>query len=240
MRYITDILSEIDTWCHPGEPIDINYGILYNWYAATDARNICSVGWHLPSNTEFLTLMLYLDPIGLGNNNTAGGQLKEIGLTYWNTPNTNATNLALFNGRGTGFRNGVTGIYFNFKNTGPLWTSTQYSPNYADDVFFVYNSGIFWITYGVTTVNSIESAGFSIRPIKDSTILSHGEEGTYIDPSGYIYRTICIGSQEWVADNIITRHYRNGNAIPEVTDNVTWAALITGAMCYYNNDSSFI
>ena len=31
-------------------------------------------------------------------------------------------------------------------------------------------------------------------------------------------------------------HYRNGDAIPQVTDPTAWANLTTGAWCYYNND----
>jgi hypothetical protein len=32
--------------------------------------------------------------------------------------------------------------------------------------------------------------------------------------------------------------YRNGDVIPEVTDNAQWNTLTTGAWCYYNNDSA--
>ncbi len=38
--------------------------------------------------------------------------------------------------------------------------------------------------------------------------------------------------------NLDVSTYRNGDAIPEVTDNAEWAALTTGAYCYYNNDST--
>ena len=33
----------------------IEYGLLYNWYAATDARNIAPVGFHVPSQAEWET-----------------------------------------------------------------------------------------------------------------------------------------------------------------------------------------
>jgi len=32
------------------------YGRLYNWYAATDTRNLCPTGWHVPSNDEWTTM----------------------------------------------------------------------------------------------------------------------------------------------------------------------------------------
>ena len=36
--------------------------------------------------------------------------------------------------------------------------------------------------------------------------------------------------------NLNVDTYRNGNSIPQVTDPTAWAALTTGAWCYYNND----
>ncbi len=52
------------------------------------------------------------------------------------------------------------------------------------------------------------------------------------------YATVKIGNQIWMAENLKTTHYKNGAAIPNITDNATWAGLITGARCYYNNDST--
>ena len=37
--------------------------------------------------------------------------------------------------------------------------------------------------------------------------------------------------------NLKVTKYRNGDSIPEVTYNSTWAGLTTGAWCYYDNDS---
>ena len=34
----------------------VEYGYLYNWYAATDARNIAASGWHVPTMFELYTL----------------------------------------------------------------------------------------------------------------------------------------------------------------------------------------
>jgi len=48
--------------------------------------------------------------------------------------------------------------------------------------------------------------------------------------------TIVIGTQQWMEKNLEVVTYRNGNIIPQVTDPTAWAALTSGAWCYYNND----
>jgi len=47
---------------------------------------------------------------------------------------------------------------------------------------------------------------------------------------------VTIGSQIWTNPNLDVVTYRNGDIIPQVTDPTAWAALTTGAWCYYNND----
>ncbi len=61
--------------------------------------------------------------------------------------------------------------------------------------------------------------------------------GTMTDQQGNIYKTIVIGNQEWMAENLKTTIYRNGNAITNVTANAQWQNLTTGAWSSYNNSS---
>jgi uncharacterized protein (TIGR02145 family) len=58
-----------------------------------------------------------------------------------------------------------------------------------------------------------------------------------IDYDGHGYPTIWIGGKEWMAENLHVAHYRNGDAIPFVTDETDWVNLTTGACCWYSNDS---
>jgi uncharacterized protein (TIGR02145 family) len=60
--------------------------------------------------------------------------------------------------------------------------------------------------------------------------------GTMTDQDGNVYRTVTIGTQIWTVENLKTTHYRNGDAIANVTGDAAWAALTTGAYCWYNND----
>jgi uncharacterized protein (TIGR02145 family) len=64
------------------------------------------------------------------------------------------------------------------------------------------------------------------------------EIGTITDIDGNVYRTIKRNGQWWMGENLRVTHYRNGDPIPNVTDNDTWKNLTTGAYCYYNNDTN--
>jgi uncharacterized protein (TIGR02145 family) len=61
---------------------------------------------------------------------------------------------------------------------------------------------------------------------------------TVTDIDGNVYQTVKIGDQWWMAENLKATHYRNGEAIPNVTDATEWKYLITGAYCDYDDDSS--
>ena len=58
---------------------------------------------------------------------------------------------------------------------------------------------------------------------------------TWVNISGQ-ETTVTIGNQQWMRENLDVLTYRNGDIIPQVTDPTAWAALTTGAWCYYNND----
>lgn len=49
---------------------------------------------------------------------------------------------------------------------------------------------------------------------------------------------VLIGTQEWTNCNLDVTTYANGDTIPQVTDPTAWAALTTGAWCYYDNNSA--
>jgi len=58
------------------------------------------------------------------------------------------------------------------------------------------------------------------------------------DIDGNIYKTVKIGSQVWMAENLKVTKYRNGDPISNVRDNNAWKTCATGAYCWYNNDKT--
>lgn len=216
----------------------IKYGALYNWYVGTDSRNISNTGWHVPTTSEHGTLNTYA-----GGSFIAGGKLKETGLLHWDTPNTGATNEYGFNFRGNGDRTG-NGIFENKNIQGYIWASTQAISTTGHYLSCFYNTTS---TSGApgSGASLDKKRGHGIRLVKDSTTLTHGQTGTYIGNDGKIYRTICIGTQEWLADNLAETKFRNGDYIHGYEggvytpiSNANWAALTTEGMCFYNDDPS--
>lgn len=99
------------------------YGRLYNFYAATDSRNICPSGWHVPSDDEWTLLITYL-----GGETVAGGKLKESDTTgvLWWSPNKGATNESGFSARPGGYYD--YGFYYIHVQT-IFWSPIFGNPN---------------------------------------------------------------------------------------------------------------
>ena len=55
------------------------------------------------------------------------------------------------------------------------------------------------------------------------------------------FKTVKIGEQEWMQENLKIEKFNNGDLIPQATSNEDWAKAHenkTPAWCYYNNDAS--
>ncbi len=64
------------------------------------------------------------------------------------------------------------------------------------------------------------------------------EYSTVTDVEGNIYKTVKIGDQIWMAENLKTHQLNDGTPVPYVTSNTTWADvnILEPMMCYYDND----
>jgi len=58
------------------------------------------------------------------------------------------------------------------------------------------------------------------------------------DVEGNVYPAVTIGTQTWMAVNLKTTKYKNGTAIPHVTDQSAWNDLESPAYCMHENNSA--
>jgi uncharacterized protein (TIGR02145 family) len=97
---------------------------------------------------------------------------------------------------------------------------------------------------GVSETTTENPANVYVNPVTGQIMRTTNTGGTgnvisgCIDIDGNAYPTFMIGAQQWTAENLRVTHYRNGDTIPNETDDATWAGLTTGAYCWYNNDQS--
>jgi uncharacterized protein (TIGR02145 family) len=76
----------------------------------------------------------------------------------------------------------------------------------------------------------------------DSVIFYPATSPTYTtvtDYDGNVYKTVTLGTQVWMAENLKTTRYSYGASIPLVIGNVNWQVLTANskAYCWYNDDS---
>jgi len=62
--------------------------------------------------------------------------------------------------------------------------------------------------------------------------------GTVTDIDGNVYKTVKIGSQVWMAENLRTTKYNDGTEIPNVIAYKNWESSSTGAYCCYWNSKN--
>ena len=107
---------------YEGNPaLSKTFGRLYNWFAATDPRNIAPQGWHVPSKEEWQILFGYL-----GGEDVAGGKLKEAGPAHWKAPNTGGTNESGFTALPYGTLNAAMSCAFEpNKGKGTIFWTTS-------------------------------------------------------------------------------------------------------------------
>lgn len=128
------------------------YGRYYNWATAT--TSVCPAGWHLPSLTEYNDLKSYISP-------SAGGNMKATGTSYWDAPNTGATNTSLFNAVGAGWSNSTFDNWAVFNEETYIWTATE------DDAFSAYAAELTSTSASLSFPSWNKNKGYSVRCVED-------------------------------------------------------------------------
>jgi uncharacterized protein (TIGR02145 family) len=129
-----------------------SYGRLYDWETSNE---VCPNGWHLPTDDEWNIL---IDE--LGGAAVAGGKMKETGTTYWNSPNTGATNESGMSIRAAGEKDEVE--YRLIREYAVYWTATSVSSVDAKEKYLSYNSA------AVSDYDWHKVLYYSVRCVKDN------------------------------------------------------------------------
>jgi len=132
-----------------------SYGRLYNWFAVADTRNIAPVGWHVPTDSDWEILILYL-----GGSSLAGGKMKETGTNHWSNPNNGATNEIGFTALPGGLRN-IMGSFSGLGTTAIFWSSTEYFDGNA------WYRNLYGVSSECDRSYLDKHNGFSVRCVKD-------------------------------------------------------------------------
>ncbi|MBN1925392.1 MAG: fibrobacter succinogenes major paralogous domain-containing protein [Prolixibacteraceae bacterium] len=142
-------------WAYDGDVDNVStYGRLYTWYAVNDSRGVCPTGWHIPSQSEYETLIAYL-----GGTSVAGGKLKEAGTYHWFFANYPGTNESGFTALAGGYR--------DKDSFGQITVSGLYYTSSTDGIFGIYLFLSYDNDYATITHNYYSYYGRSVRCVKD-------------------------------------------------------------------------
>ena len=147
-----------------------------------------------------------------GNISSNGGtSVTQRGVCWSTTSNPTTANNTTNNGSGIGsFTSNMNGLTAN---------SIYYIRAYA-----INSAGT---TYGNELSFTTTTGGIVSNP------------GAGVTFNGYTYTSVVLGNgQEWMAENLRTATYANGDPIPNITDNAQWSGLTTDAWCNYENSAS--
>ncbi len=185
-------------------------------YATNNAGTAYGVSYSFSTFALPSVTTLPVSNISAGSANVAGIVLSDGGSAVtsrgfcWSTNATPNTNDNITSiGSGTGSYNGTAQIL--------LLSTTYYVRAFA--------------------TNGIGTSYGNIISFATTGSVTNGAGVTF---DGYTYNTIIYGNgQEWMAENLRTTVYANGDPIPNVTDVNQWPSLISGAWAHYNDDSQY-
>ena len=138
-----------------------NYGLLYNWYAASDTA-MAPIGFHVATNSDWDTLVSFL-----GGDAIAGGKMKPADTVFWANPNiADTVSNSGFNAFPDGVRFNDTTSYatFEYINVGTFWWSSTEAGVGHPWFRYIFNDTT--IIYKSDTLLN-ETAGLSLRCVKN-------------------------------------------------------------------------
>jgi uncharacterized protein (TIGR02145 family) len=185
-------------------------------------NTIDSITYTIPNPGNLATLtttaassITDISAVSGGNITNDGGTLiTQRGICYSTSPSPTTANTSIISGSGTGsFISNLTGLTASTTYYVRAYATNSAGTAYGNEVSFTTTAG---------------GGGIVTNP------------GAGVTFNGYTYSSIVLGNgQEWMAENLRTTSYANGDPIPNVIDAVQWQNLTTGAWAHYNNDSQY-
>ena len=131
--------------------------------------------------------------------------------------------------------NSPTSWSWNFGDGG---TSTVRNPSHLYSTAGTYTVKL-TATNNAGSDEELKSNYITVNPVASGIVFNPNlTYGTISDTEGNIYKTIKIGTQTWMAENLRTTKFNNGTEIPNITGN-EWSSLNEPAYCWHNNNISF-
>ena len=128
--------------------------------------------------------------------------------------------------------NAVSDVPGSFTYNPPIGTILDEGNNQILSVEFTPNE-----TSSYNIANSTVSINVIYNGISEAIFNPDLTYGTMFDIDGNSYRTITIGDQIWMAENLRTTKYRNGDNMPNINSNSEWVALTSGGYSNYDNET---
>jgi uncharacterized protein (TIGR02145 family) len=152
----------IEKYCYDNVPTNCDeYGGLYQWnemmqYTTTQGvQGICLDGWHIPTDGEWTILTDFL-----GGESVAGGKMKELGTTHWNSPNIGATNESGFTALPGGYRD-LSANFHSLCCYCKFWSSPEIN------TYNAWCRTLYYLNDDVYRSSDGKNMSYSVRCLKD-------------------------------------------------------------------------
>jgi len=152
-------------WCYYNNDINQSgLGKYYNYAAATDARGLCPLGWHVATDADWKNLEMSLgltqvqaDSIGYRGSQEAQA-LKSV--SGWQN-NGNGNNSSNFNALAAGGRSGPSGIFNSIQEIAAFWAVGLDGTGQAYARYMYYNDG------RIRRIGNTLNTGLNCRCVKN-------------------------------------------------------------------------
>jgi uncharacterized protein (TIGR02145 family) len=204
----------------------------YNWYAISDKRQLVDEKWMIPNSNELLIWNAYspisVQPIGIISEQGAFSKVAEQQYFWTCSEYTDK-----------GKRESAVSVSISKTNIG----ETEIKQAYKQEGFLV------WIVEKEKMSIAIKEATKLLLETKrlSSTFVNNTTKTETNPTTGNItttsiteYKSVKIGNQTWMTENLNTDRFRNGDLIPEAKTTAEWELADKEGKptwCYYLNDS---